>query len=84
MAVASAAGVALGDLVAMSASLAGLGALVLTSALAFSVLKWVGAAYLVWLGIKLIRSAPAQALSLPQADASPPARVFRHVPLSPR
>ncbi len=57
VAVASATGVALGDLIAMTASLLGLGALVLTSALAFTVLKWVGAVYLVWLGIKMLRSA---------------------------
>jgi len=62
VAVASAAGVALGDLVAMTASLLGLGALVLTSAALFGVLKWVGAAYLVWLGVKLLRSAPSSGL----------------------
>ncbi|HKK83957.1 MAG TPA: LysE family transporter, partial [Roseovarius sp.] len=62
VAVASAAGVALGDFVAMSASLAGLGALVLASATAFTVLKWVGAVYLIWLGVKLIRSAPQSGL----------------------
>ncbi|GAA6202385.1 hypothetical protein NBRC116599_36110 [Aquicoccus sp. SU-CL01552] len=39
VALASAAGVALGDLTAMTASLAGLGALVMTSAMLFSVLK---------------------------------------------
>ncbi|MEX0316683.1 MAG: LysE family translocator [Ruegeria sp.] len=63
VAVASASGVALGDLIAMSASLLGLGALVLASATLFSVLKWVGAAYLVWLGIKLLRSAPNEGLA---------------------
>ena len=62
VAVASAAGVALGDLIAMTASLVGLGALVLASATAFTVLKWAGAIYLVWLGIKLLRSAPSGGL----------------------
>ena len=63
VAVASAAGVAMGDFVAMTASLLGLGALVLASATAFTVLKWIGAVYLVWLGIKLIRSAPKEGLA---------------------
>ena len=62
VALASAAGVALGDLTAMTASLAGLGALVMTSAMLFSVLKWVGAAYLLWMGYKLLRSAPASGM----------------------
>ncbi|MCR8547637.1 LysE family translocator [Salipiger sp. P9] len=77
VAVASAAGVALGDLTAMSLSLAGLGALVLTSALLFTVLKWAGAAYLVWLGIRLLRSAPKEGLALPSTEVTPRG-VFAH------
>ncbi|WP_299963414.1 LysE family translocator [uncultured Roseobacter sp.] len=76
VAVASAAGVAVGDLVAMTASLLGLGALVLASATAFTVLKWVGALYLIWLGIKLIRTAPRDGLT-PARDVTA-GGVFSH------
>ncbi|WP_323763519.1 LysE family translocator [Marinovum sp.] len=79
VALASAAGVATGDLVAMSASLAGLGALVLASATLFTVLKWLGAAYLVWLGLKLIRSAPSEGLTADRIGADVTSRgVFAH------
>ena len=59
------AGVALGDLTAMSLSLAGLGTLLAASAAAFTLLKWIGAAYLVYLGVMLWR-APVS------TDAAPP------------
>ena len=79
VALASVAGVALGDLIAMSASLAGLGALVATSATLFSILKWVGAGYLVWLGIKLLRSAPSGRLpAVEQAQEVTARGVFWH------
>ncbi|MEX0350400.1 MAG: LysE family translocator [Paracoccaceae bacterium] len=79
VAVASASGVALGDLIAMTASLAGLGALVMASATLFSVLKWVGAAYLLWLGYKLLRSAPSEGLSTVATGGTVTARgVFWH------
>lgn len=63
VALATAAGVAFGDLIAMSVSLAGLGAIVLASAMLFTVLKWIGAAYLVYLGITLLRDASGASLS---------------------
>jgi threonine/homoserine/homoserine lactone efflux protein len=58
VALASLLGVALGDFTAIACSVLGLGAVLAASAEAFTVLKWVGAAYLVYLGIKLWR-APA-------------------------
>ncbi|MEM6595945.1 MAG: LysE family translocator [Pseudomonadota bacterium] len=78
VALASAGGVALGDLVAMGASLAGLGALVMTSALAFTLLKWIGAAYLVWLGVKLLLTAREGLVSHQPAGVTPVRGVFWH------
>jgi len=71
VAVATASGVALGDFIAMSASLAGLGALVLTSATLFTVLKWVGAVYLVYLGVKMLWTAGGVSLDQPDPSAAP-------------
>lgn len=51
-------GVLLGDFVAMSLSLLGLGAILATSASLFLVLKWLGVCYLIYLGIKTWRQAP--------------------------
>lgn len=56
VALASVAGVGLGDLVATSLSMAGAGAILATSATLFQVLKLAGAAYLIWLGLKMWRS----------------------------
>lgn len=79
VAVATAAGVAFGDLVAMTASLAGLGALVLASATLFTLIKWIGAAYLVWLGMRLILGARKMSVAdLDPPKAASPHRIFGH------
>ncbi len=49
-------GVTLGDFTAMSASLLGAGAIFAASATLFAMLKFAGALYLIWLGIKLWRT----------------------------
>ncbi len=49
-------GVGLGDLTAISFSLLGVGMLLQTVSTAFYFFKWLGAAYLIWLGIKMWRT----------------------------
>ena len=54
--VALVAGVTLGDSTSLVMSLLGLGALLAASAFCFTVVKWIGGLYLLYLGIKLFRS----------------------------
>ena len=72
-----AAGVALGDFTAMTLSMLGIGALLAASATVFTVLKWIGAAYLVWLGVKLWR-AGGRLEAEPRRDAASAARMLAH------
>jgi threonine/homoserine/homoserine lactone efflux protein len=49
-------GIVSGCFVHVFAAAAGLSALLATSAAAFTVIKWIGAAYLLWMGVKLLFS----------------------------
>jgi threonine/homoserine/homoserine lactone efflux protein len=51
----SAMGIAAGGLVHVAAAVLGVSALLASSATAFSAVKWLGAGYLVWLGVKTLR-----------------------------
>ncbi|MCJ8143005.1 LysE family translocator [Ancylobacter sp. A5.8] len=64
-------GVALGDFTAMTLSMLGVGALLATSAMLFTALKWIGALYLIWLGIKLWRAGSAAQFGPARGEGSP-------------
>ena len=64
-------GVALGDFTAMTLSMLGIGALLSASAAVFTVLKLAGAAYLIYLGIKLWRAGGRLHVEAKTAMATP-------------
>lgn len=70
-------GVALGDFTAMTLSMLGVGAALAASAWLFTALKWLGAAYLIRLGIKLFRTGGTLAAE-PRRDAKGVARMVAH------
>lgn len=63
------AGVTLGDFTAMTLSLLGLGAVMATSATLFTLFKWIGALYLIYLGVKTWRADPEAKLQSSHALA---------------
>ena len=65
------AAVALGDSTALVVSLLGLGTLLATSAFWFTVVKWAGGLYLLYLGVKLLRAGVSSAgFTVPAAPQS--------------
>ncbi len=76
-ALSSVAGIAIGNCIAISLSLAGVGALLAASATAFSIIKWIGAAYLIVFGIIAIaRSRESSALAGREQTAVTPRAAF--------
>ena len=72
VALASVAGVGLGDLMAATLSLIGVGTVLAASATAFTIIKWLGAAYLVWIGVNMWRT-PVTPPPVPQSGIEPDA-----------
>jgi threonine/homoserine/homoserine lactone efflux protein len=69
-------GIHLGTIVHITAAAAGLSALVVSSALAFAIVKYLGAAYLIWTGIRTLMAKDADPDQL-EVPAEPLGRVFR-------
>ncbi|ARP88011.1 LysE family translocator [Bordetella genomosp. 9] len=63
------AAVALGDSTALAVSLLGLGALLAASAFWFTVVKWIGGCYLLYLGLRLLRAGASAQPAQPAAQA---------------
>ena len=73
-------GITAGCFVHIFAAAIGVGALLATSAMAFAVLKWIGAAYLLWIGAKILFSkAPQATTDLVAAAAAQPERRLKAV-----
>lgn len=70
-------GIWLGTFVHVIFAALGLSAILMTSATAFSTVKWVGAAYLVWLGIQSLRSKGTSLQSNDQAPTLNLTKTFR-------
>jgi threonine/homoserine/homoserine lactone efflux protein len=65
------AGVALGDSTALAVSLLGLGSLLAASVFWFTIVKWVGGLYLLYLGVRLLRAGvSSKAATAPAAPDS--------------
>ncbi len=70
------AAVALGDSTALLLSLFGLGSLLAASEFWFTVIKWAGGLYLIYLGIKLLRAGAPGTAATPEAAPLSAGRLF--------
>lgn len=64
-------GITAGCFVHIFAAAVGVSALLAASATAFTVLKWIGAAYLVWVGIRMLRSSAPPAMDVGAQEQRP-------------
>jgi threonine/homoserine/homoserine lactone efflux protein len=69
-------GIHLGTIVHITAAAVGLSALLVSSALAFAIVKYLGAAYLIWIGIRTFMARDPDPKA-PAVPAAPLRRVFR-------
>lgn len=69
-------GIHLGTIVHITAAAVGLSALIVSSAVAFAVVKYVGAAYLIWMGIRTLMARNPDP-DTPEVPAEPLHRAFR-------
>ena len=75
------AGIMSGCMVHVAAAAIGVSALLAASATAFTVLKWIGAAYLMWMGVRMLLSKPSVDGSNSAALAAAQAAPAQHTPL---
>ncbi|KAF2394222.1 LysE family translocator [Pseudomonas frederiksbergensis] len=72
-------GVASGDLIHTLSAALGLSAILMTSALAFNVVKTVGACYLIYLGVRAFLAKPGATARTPLAEVTSPQAFFQAV-----
>ncbi|HRE04519.1 MAG TPA: LysE family transporter [Opitutaceae bacterium] len=81
-ALATSLGIGSGIFLHVAYSLLGLGLMVQSSLFAFTVMKWIGAAYLMWIGFQALRAPPRRDEGMGEGEALRPALTRRSAYLS--